>query len=77
MNHNPKQTILDLLAAGHEIAALADAEDNARKNEALARQAIGFFNAANALLTAFAEFHKELIEHPLFMAARKFSRRYS
>jgi hypothetical protein len=73
----PTQTILDLLDAGHKLAETADAEADVRQSEYLVRRAIGYFNAAQQLLTAFAELHNELIDHPKFVAARKFSRRYS
>lgn len=71
-----RATILNLLTAGEDIASMAENEGNVRQAEALARQAIGYFNAANALLTGFAELHNELIEHPLFIMARKFGRKY-
>ncbi len=71
-----KQTILDLLRTGHEFAELANDEDNVHVAEKAARRAIGYFNAANVLLTAFGELHNELIEQPQFVAARKFNRKW-
>lgn len=72
----PTETIFGLLNDGQALATAADAEDDAHKSEALARRAIGYFNAAATLLSAFADLHSDLIEHPLFMNARKFSRKY-
>lgn len=73
---NPKETILSLMQSGHSHAELAEGLENARDAEAEARRAIGYFNAANALLNAFGELHNELIEHPQFLAARRFQRKF-
>jgi hypothetical protein len=73
---DPKQTILDLVRNGHTFAAQAEQETNVHAAEAHARRAIGYFNASNALLNAFAEFHSEMIELPEFVSARRFCRKF-
>lgn len=73
---DPKSTILGLLDAGHELAALAEAEINVREAEHHARRALGYFNAAQTLLSAFAELHNELIDEPRFVSARRFARKW-
>jgi hypothetical protein len=72
-----KKTILELLVAGHDIARFEITPNlNAREAELMARRALGYFEAASALLHRFAELHDELIEDPLFVEARRFQRRF-
>jgi hypothetical protein len=71
-----QETILSLLASGHEFANAAEEISDPRGAEFAARRAVGYFDAAQALLTAFGELHNELIEHPQFVAARRFARKW-
>lgn len=68
--------IMQLLAAGREFAVLAENLSNVHEAEKAARRALGYFNAAQAILTAFGELHNELIEHPEFVKARQFGRKW-
>ncbi len=72
-----KQTIINLLTQGHILAMDAIThETNIRQSELIAKHALGYFNAARILLDAFAELHNELIDHPLFIEARRFQRKF-
>jgi hypothetical protein len=77
-DHTPtaRDNILTLIAIGASIIPLADAESNIHRATAHARAAHGYFNAATALLGVFGALHNELIEHPDFIALRRFTRRF-
>jgi hypothetical protein len=72
----PRITILELLAEGHNLRIACEREFVIHEQDKIARRAIGYFDAATVLLTAFPELHNELIDHPQFVAARKFKRQY-
>lgn len=72
----PKNQIIELLTAGDALATQAEGEKNVHACETLARQAVGYFQAAAVLLGAFGELHNELIEHPLALRGRKFCRTF-
>jgi hypothetical protein len=55
---------------------MAEAESSVHRAEHHARRALGYFNAAQTLLTAFAELHSELIDEPRFVGARRFGREW-
>lgn len=77
--NEPRDTIIKLLEAGHEhVARYKEYGPDAlpQMSEMWARQAVGYFQAAAALLNGFPELHNSLIEHPLFVAGRSFQRRF-
>jgi hypothetical protein len=65
----PRITILELLAEGHNLRIACEREFVIHEQDKIARR-------ATVLLTAFPELHNELIDHPQFVAARKFKRQY-
>lgn len=70
-----RETIIDLLAKAGTLVTATEATENPRASQKLADRAIGYLNAAQTLLSAFAELHNELIECPEFIALRRFARK--
>jgi hypothetical protein len=71
---NARSAIEAMARQGFAMIPRVEAEANVAAAEALARRAIGWLDAANALLNAFAELHNEMVELPEFVALRRFAR---
>jgi len=71
---NAKTVILSLVDAAVEELEAARAITDIHANEKATKEATGYLEAANALMSRHGELYNELIEHPTFMRARKLAR---
>lgn len=66
------QLVATSVAAFDEV--IANPPVSIREEEAAANRAVGYLEAAEALLNRHGEFFNELIEHPDFITARRMAR---
>ena len=71
-----RKMILDLLTQGAAFSALVTDEMHPREGEKIATHVSGYLAAAQALLASHVELHNEMIDHPGFVALRRFARKY-
>lgn len=72
-----KELIISLASEANQLFQIADSLENVHDAEKKARQALGYHEAANALLHRFAEFYSELIDLPVMVSNRRFARKYN